>query len=145
MSSNSTPLNPGIVTAAAFIVAALGVAGAFNSYQTSIAYAKQFPDAYGGSAGQERFAAFNARVPASAEVGYFTDLDPSRGAYTPAFLSAQLALAPRVVKFVNGPSADRPQWALGNFTQPGDFAAAGNARGYTLVADLGNGVVLYRR
>ena len=140
-----------MVTAAAFIVATLGVAGAFNSYQTSIAYAKQFPDAYGGSAGQERFAAFNARVPASAEVGYFTDLDPSRGAYTPAFLSAQLALVPRVLKFVNGTivngatGGDRPEWALGNFTQPGDFAAAGNARGYALVADLGNGVVLFRR
>ena len=127
-------------------MAALGVAGAFNSYQTSIAYAKQFPDAYGGSAGEERFAAFIARVPASADVGYFTDLDPSRGAYTPAFLSAQLALVPRVLKFVNGTGGgDRPEWALGNFTMPGDFAAAGNARGYDLVADLGNGVVLFRR
>jgi hypothetical protein len=87
-----------------------------------------------------------ARAPASAGLGYFTDLDPAGAANAPAFLSAQLALAPRVVKFVGlGEAPDRPELALGNFTRPGDFAAAGSARGYKLEADLGNGVVLFRR
>ena len=39
----------------------------------------------------------------------------------------------------------KPDWAVGNFTKPMDFAAAGDARGYALAADLGNGVVLFRR
>jgi hypothetical protein len=50
-------------------------------------------------------------------------------------------VAPRAL-LLNDP---RPEWAVGNFTKPLDFAAAGAARGYQMIADLGNGVVLYRR
>jgi hypothetical protein len=38
-----------------------------------------------------------------------------------------------------------PEWAVGNFSKPQDYASAGDAHGYTLVADLGNGIVLFRR
>ena len=138
MASNST-----IVTVAALAVAVLGAAGAFNSYQVSSSYAAQYPDAYGGERAQTRFAPLFDRVPASAELGYLTDLDSSQPAYAPAFLAAQYAVAPRVLVFLNG--AERPDWAVGNFTRPMDFAAAGEARGYAMAADLGNGVVLFRR
>lgn len=138
MASNST-----LVTIAAVAVAVLGVAGAFNSYQVSATYAQQFPDAYGGERAQARFAPLLPRVPPAAELGYFTDLDSSQPAYAPAFLAAQYALVPRVLVFLDGHAT--PELAVGNFARPVDFAAAGEAHGYAMIADLGNGVVLFRR
>ena len=124
-------------------MAALGVFGALTSYQVSSNNAAQFPDAYGGGVAQIRFAPLNDRVPASAELGYFTDLDPAQPAYSAAFLAAQYAVAPRVLQFVDAQT--RPEWAVGNFTKPLDFVAAGAAQGYTMTADLGNGVILFHR
>ena len=132
-----------MITAAALAVAVLGAAGAFSSYQVSASYAQRYPDAYGGERAQVRFAPLGSRVPASAQLGYFTDLDPSQPAYAPAYLAAQYAVAPRVLVFLDGKT--RPEWAVGNFTKPQDFAAAGEAHGYAMTADLGNGVVLFRR
>jgi hypothetical protein len=139
----SVSVNSSRVTAALLTVAALGVCGALNSYQVSANYAAQFPDAYGGERAQARFAALAGRVPASAELGYFTDLDPAQPAYAPAFLSAQYAVAPRALVFVDGQT--HPDWAVGNFSKPADFAAIGEARGYAMIADLRNGVILFRR
>src|SRR5579883_2165443 len=133
----------GLITASAFFVAALGVFGAISSYQVSSSYAAQFPDAYGADRGQIRFAPLAGRVPLDAELGYVTDLPPSSPAAAPAFLSAQYAVAPRVLLALD--EGARPEWAVGNFSQPADFAAVGETRGYALVADLGNGVVLYHR
>ena len=135
--------NPTLITAVTLTVAALGALGALHSYQISSGYSGQYPDAYGGARAQERFAPLNDRVPASAELGYFTDLNGSQPAFEPAFLAAQYAVAPRVLLFLDG--RVQPEWAVGNFSRPQDFAAAGDAKGYTLVADLGNGVVLFRR
>lgn len=135
--------NPTLVTVAALAVAVLGAAGALSSYQVSASYAQQYPDAYGGERALLRFAPLLNRVPASAELGYFTDLDASQPAYAPAFLAAQYAVAPRVLTFLDGKT--RPEWAVGNFSKPLDFAAAGEARGYAMTADLGNGVVLFRQ
>jgi hypothetical protein len=135
--------NPTFVTAAALAVAVLGAAGAFSSYQVSASYAQQYPDAYGGERARTRFAPLTQRVPESAQLGYFTDLDPSQPAYAPAFLAAQYAVAPRALVFVD--AQEHPDLAVGNFSKPLDFAAAGDARGYAVVADLGNGVVLFKR
>ena len=132
-----------LVTVILLAVAVVAVYGALNSYQVSAEYARQYPDAYGGERARIRFAPLESKVPANAELGYFTDLDPSQAAYTPAFLAAQYAVAPRVLIFVDAKSM--PQWAVGNFSKPQDYASAGDARGYSLVADLGNGVVLFRR
>jgi hypothetical protein len=135
--------NPALIKAAALLVAILGAGGAFSSYQVSASYAQQYPDAYGGQRAQTRFAPLTQRVPDSAALGYFTDLDPSQPAYAPAFLAAQYAVAPRVLVFLDG--KDHPDLAVGNFSKPMDFAAAGEARGYAMTADLGNGVVLFKR
>ena len=137
------PSQSTLITAAATVVTVLGVAGAFTSYQVSASYSQQFPDAYGGERAQTRFAPLNNRVPANAVLGYFTDLDGLSPAYEPAFLAAQYAVAPRALDFLDGKR--QPELAVGNFSKPQDFAAAGEARGYAMVADLGNGVVLFRR
>ena len=132
-----------MVTAACLAVAVLAVFGSFNSYQNSRTYAAQFPDLYGGAKAQIRFAPLLERVPANAELGYFTDLDPLQPAAGSAFLAAQYAVAPRLL--LNVDAQVRPEWAVGNFSKPQDFAAAGAAKGYGIVEDLGNGVVLFRR
>jgi hypothetical protein len=132
-----------LVTVVLFVVAVVAVYGALNSYQVSAEYARQFPDAYGGDRARIRFAPLESKVPANAELGYFTDLNPSQSAYTPAFLAAQYAVAPRILTFLDAKTT--PEWAVGNFSKPQDYASAGDAHGYTLVADLGNGVVLFRR
>jgi hypothetical protein len=132
-----------LVTAASLAVGVLGAFGALNSYNVSSAYSEKFPDAYGGGAALTRFAPLLERVPAGAKLGYLTDLDPSQPAYTAAFLAAQYAVAPRML-FLDV-AKENPEWAVGNFSKPLDFAAAGSAQGYETVADLGNGVVLYHR
>src|SRR5260370_26917023 len=139
------PVSPraNAVTSVCLVVAALAVFAAMNSYQISARYAEQYPDAYGAGRAQTRFAPVLARVPANGRLGYITDLDPSTSAYSAAFLAAQYALAPREVILL-GPGV-APEIAVGNFTKPRDFAAAGAAQGYEITADLGNGVVLFHR
>lgn len=116
---------------------------ALNGYQVSAKSAEQYPDTYGVARGELRFAALIKRVPAAAQIGYITDLAPSSSAYDAALLATQYALAPRQL-FIIGAGAG-PEWAAGNFSRAADFAAVGAAHGYDLVADLGNGVILYRR
>jgi hypothetical protein len=134
---------PSFVVAASLTVAVLGIGGALNSYQASASYAEQFPDVYGGERARVRFARLAERVPASAELAYLTDLDPGQPAYDSAFLAAQYALAPRVLVFLHGQSP--PEWAVGNFSKAVDFTAAGEAQGYAMISDLGQGVILFRR
>jgi hypothetical protein len=132
-----------LVTVILIAVAVLAIYGALSSYQLSVQYASQYPDAFSGDRGRVRFAPASARIPPVAELGYLTDLDPAQPAYAPAFLSAQYALAPRALIIVN--ANNKPELAVGNFTKPQDFAAAGAALGYALETDLGNGVILFRR
>jgi hypothetical protein len=132
-----------IPTVACLAVGVLGVFGALNSYQVSRGYSKQFPDAYGGARAELRFAPLVARTAPDAELGYLTDLDPSGTAYAAAYLAAQFALAPRLLLIIDAQT--RPEWAVGNFAQARDYLQIGEARGYGLVADLGNGVALFHR
>ena len=139
----SSSRNTTLITVATLAVAALGAWGALNSYLVSAAYSQQYPDAYGGDRAQVRFAPLTGRIPPSAELGYITDLDPSQPAYAPAFLAAQYAVAPRGLVTVNAQS--RPEFAVGNFSRPSNFAAVGEAHGYSMVQDFGNGVILFHR
>ncbi len=144
MSSIPHPGNrAAIVNGACILVAILAILGARNSYQTSSDYAAQYPDQYGGASAEIRFAPLLARIPATAQIGYFTDLDPSQAVAGGVFLAAQYAVAPRLL--VNLDAQNQPEWAVGNFSKPQDYAAAGEAKGYSLVEDLGSGVVLFRR
>ena len=125
------------------VVAALAVFGAMNSYSLSADYARYSPDSFGSGRAQTRFSGVVEKLPPSARIGYFTDLDPKATLYTSEFLAVQYALAPRqLVMLGQGPA---PEWAVGNFSKPQDYAAAGQAQGYAIADDFGNGVVLFRR
>ena len=52
-------------------------------------------------------------------------------------------MAPRLLAPVRQGIA--AEWAVGNFSRPVDFVAAGAQAGYTMVADTGRGVVLFRK
>jgi hypothetical protein len=132
-----------LVTAVSIVVALVAVYGALNSYQVSAEYARQYPDAYGGERARIRFAPLFSRIPANAEIGYFSDLEASHPAFAPAFLAAQYAVAPRILLVPD--SKIMPEWAVGNFSKPQDYGPLGEAHGYSLAADLGNGVVLFHR
>jgi hypothetical protein len=131
------------VKAVLCVVALLAIYGSLNSYQTSVENARQFPDAYGADRARERFRGVIEKIPANAELGYFTDIDPAQTAYVSTFLAAQYALAPRLVEFLDDKA--KPEFAVGNFSRAGDFKGMGEARGYELMTDFGNGVVLYKR
>jgi len=127
-------------------VAALACAGAWRSYQVAGEYNAAFADVHRLGFSEARLAAIAERVPANAKVGLITDLDAAGqgyNAYHAALLGAQNAIAPRMLYQMN--DGARPEWALGNFFQPLDFAARGEQLGYVVEADLGNGVILYRR
>ncbi len=109
----------------------------------SVSYAQQFPDAYGRSLTESRLAPVIQRLPANARIGYITDLEPTNSMYSAVLLATQYALAPRQL-FVVG-KAIVPEWAVGVFMRPRDYTSAGAARGYEVVADMGDGVVLYRK
>lgn len=140
---NSSSTRPTLISVVLLGVGLVAVYGALNSYQVSAEYARQFPDAYGGERARIRFAPLDSKLPATAELGYMTDLSPSQPAYTPAFLAAQYAVAPRTLLFLDPKTM--PEWAVGNFSKPQDYASVADAHGYALVADLGNGIVLFRR
>lgn len=131
------------VTAVCLAAAVLLVFGGFKSYQVSSQFAERYPDTFGLARSHERFLPVIERVPPSGQLGYITELEPSAENYSALFLSAQYALAPRQLTILKG--TQRPEIALGNFTRPVDYAAAGAANGYTSATDFGNGVVLFRR
>ncbi len=132
-----------LVTVVLLAVALMAVYGALNSYQVSAEYARQYPDAYGGERARIRFAPLSSKIPANAQLGYFSDLDPSHPAFAPAFLAAQYAVAPRILLLLDAKTM--PEWAVGNFSKPKDYAALGESHGYSVASDLGNGVVLFHR
>ncbi len=87
-----------------------------------------------------RFRGVVETVPASAVIGYITDLDPKSTSATVIFRTAQYALAPRLLQL-----GSAQEWVIGNFSQSGDFQAIGAAQGLRLIRDYNNGVVLYHR
>jgi len=118
----------------------LAVWGSCESYSFESLYQQQFRDPYLISAQFPRFQALMNAVPERAELGYLTDAEPGSVTESSMALSAQYALAPRILEKSVG-----PEWALGNFTRPADFAASGQSKGLRLQQDFGNGVVLFRK
>jgi hypothetical protein len=125
------------VLAALIIVAIAAVLATANSLQLASQLA---PDPYSVEATVERFAVAADRLSPDGPVGYISDLRGQDS--TTAFLSARYALAPRLLTPV---AQAQPQQAIGNFSRPRNYAEAGLKVGYTLDADLGNGVVLYSK
>lgn len=127
---------------AVLVVAALAVFASINSYAVSKLIAEQQRDRYGIAAAELRFASALVVLPPGAIVGYITDMPLSEPVGPIAFMSAQYALGPHPLVPVE---TGRTEWAIGNFAHPDDFAARGAQAGFTLVADLGGGAVVYRR
>jgi hypothetical protein len=139
----NTPVDSGRVVAGVLAVAVLTVLAALNSYQVSQANAIQFADPYGAALAETRFAAALEQLPRDAVLAYVSDMRLGELAGTTAYLAAQYALAPRMVI----PAEENPaaEWAVGNFSKPSDYAAAGAKIGFTMVRDFGSGVIVYRK
>jgi hypothetical protein len=137
------PAANGRVVAGVLAVAVLAVLASLDSYQVSAANAQRFPDPYGVGLAEQRFATVVQQLPPHATLTYISDLPLNQTAGTTAFLAAQYALAPRPVI----PADDHPatEWGIGNFSRPSDYAPVGAKAGFTMVADFGSGVILYRR
>ena len=118
----------GIVAVAAVLVSA-------DSLQLS---SQLQQDPWSVDAAVQRFQPAAARLPATGAIGYISDLAVNSA----AFLTAQYALAPRLLVPVGNAE---PEQAIGNFSKPSDYAGIGAKAGYRVEADLGNGVILYRK
>jgi len=137
------PATNGRVVAGVLAVAVLAVLASLNSYQVSSANAQRFPDPYGVGVAEQRFATVVRQLPPNASLTYISDLPLNETSGTTAFLAAQYALAPRPL-FPAGDHA-ATDWGIGNFSRPSDYAPIGAKAGFTMVADFGSGVILYRR
>lgn len=127
---------------AVLAVCALGLFGAILNYSAAAKAAKE-SDPYRIGAQKERFGAAQGRLPANAVVGYISDVPTADALGQAMFFGAQYALAPRLL--VGAEAGTKPEWWIGSFSKPQDYAAAGAAQGLVLVEDLGQGVVLFRR
>lgn len=130
---------PASLLAAVFALALLAPLGALQSYRVAKELAAASDDPYGVARAVERLSPLRDRLPDSARVVYFTDVPVNTEAGTAAFLAAQYALAPCLL--VDAGATPQPEWAVGNFSKPQDYSRPG----YALVADFGNGAILYRR
>jgi hypothetical protein len=124
-------------------VALLAVVATANSYQNASQLAQAQPDPYGASSADRRFAPALDKLPKDVPLAYLSDLPIGPKAGTTAFLCAQYAVAPHLLIPVE--HAASLEWAVGNFAQQGDYAAAGARAGFGVVADIGSGVVVFRR
>lgn len=130
------------VRVVAAIALLASVAAAFQSFDIARQLAQHSPDPFQIGIALLRFSGLGARLPGDAVVGYMSDLPPGDRA-TLAFLQAQYALAPRLLRPL--PARTLPQWAVGNFSRPLDVRETGARHGYVVEQDFGNGVVLYRK
>jgi hypothetical protein len=101
-------------------------------------------DGYGAGRTIERMAEAQGLLPPGARVLYLSDVGRDNDAGTLAFLTAQHALAPRLL--VPPDKAKEADWAIGNFASPrADFRSYGEAQGFEIVRNCGGGVVVYRK
>jgi hypothetical protein len=131
---------PQVRVIAGLMIAAIGaVYASVDSLQLA---SQSQPDPWGVESAGQRFSGAAQSLATQETVGYLSDLPVSDDAGMAAFRAAQYALAPHLLTPI-GPTG--PQQAVGNFAKPTDYAAFGAKSGYSMVADLGNGVVLYKK
>jgi hypothetical protein len=131
------------VIAASIAAGAIALFGGMTAYSVSRVLNKASKDPFHVQIALEQFAPVRARVPATAVLGYASDLPLSSDAGKAGFFAAQYALAPRIL--VDSASRDRFEYVLGNWARKQDYAAAGKSRGLDPIEDLGNGIFLYRK
>jgi len=138
-----------VIVAGARPIAALAIASVL-AMGASIEYfglieklTQQSGDGYRIGVQVDRFAPIAARTGGAARLGYFNDREKGSVGAQAALSSAQFALAPQLL-IVDQERKDI-EWWVGDFTAPREFVKIGDVLGMSLAADLGNGVVLYRR
>jgi hypothetical protein len=122
-------------------IALVALFAEFQEYRLTDAYAHAEQDPYMINAQPDRLRDAVSYLPDRAVVGYLSDLDLGAVAGQSAYFGVMYALAPRLVTR----SADDPQWVVGNFSHPLDYAAAGAPHRLDVVKDFGNGIVLFKR
>ena len=122
-------------------VALLSIAAAAQAYRSADAYARAYQDPYEINAQPQRLREAVPYLPENAPVGYLSDVSFEVTLGSAAYFGVMYALAPRLMTR----SADGPEWVVGNFSHPLDYAAAGRQHQLELVKDFGNGIVLFRR
>lgn len=94
------------------------------------------PDPYQVATQKDRFDGLKGEMRSPLVIGYVTDVPFQSG----IFLAVQYVLAPLLL--VDNPG---PDWVVGDFSKPMDYADFGRARRLTLVKDFSNGVVLFKK
>jgi hypothetical protein len=129
--------------AAVAIVAALAAGASMEYFGLFEKLTAESGDAYRIGAVVERFAMVAPRTANAPRIGYFNDREPGSVAQQGALSVAQFALAPQIL--VQDENRKEIEYWVGDFNAPRDFAGIGKVQGLELVAELGQGVVLYRR
>jgi len=122
-------------------IALLCLISGLQAYRAGDAYGRAYQDPYMIGAQPARLGEAVRLLPANTVVGYLSDLSFTDTPGQAAYFGVAYALAPRLLTR----SADDPQWVIGNFSHPMDFAAAGAAHHLAIVRDFGNGVVIFQR
>lgn len=125
------------------IVSALAAGASMEYFGLLEKLTEKSGDAYHIGNVVERFAGIPNRTGNARLLGYFNDRTPGSVAQQAALTSAQFALAPQIL--VQDEKRKDVEYWIGDFNAPRDFAGIGQVQGLDLVADLGQGVVLYRR
>jgi|SRR5581483_2005470 len=123
-------------------VSVLALWSAINFYGATEEAVGPNADVYKIGEQAARFHDLAAALPATGVVGYVSDVSTDVVLGGVLFSGAQYTLAPRLVTTQKMNPA--PEWVVGDFSKPVDFAQFGAARGLVLTRDFGNGVVLYR-
>jgi hypothetical protein len=135
--------NPWLLLIGACLLSVLALVGSFNARRELSDEQRAYRDPYRVNVQSQRFGQAGELLPARGVVGYVSDMEFTSTAGLAAFLTAQYTLAPRAL--VAAASAQRPEWVVGNFAHPQDYAATGSPLGLQVVRDFGEGVVVYRR
>ena len=129
--------------AALALVSVIAIGASIEYFGLIEQQTEQSADKFRIEAQINRFAPVAARTGGTARLGYFNDREKGSVAAQAALSSAQFALAPQLL-VVDEARRDVEFW-VGDFSTPREFAKIGDVMDLALVADLGNGVVLYRR
>jgi len=134
---------PHLVAAAAGLVALLALFSAMDFWRATQDYNRTNPDPYRIGYQPRRFAKAAQETPEDAVLGYISDLDFGELHGSTAFFAAQYALTPRIL--VPWQSEFAKDLVLGSFARLPDVEQVAAENGLTVVRDLGEGVVLFRK
>ena len=129
--------------AALAVVAAMAAVASIEYFGLTERLTEQTGDAFRIAAQVDRFKGVAALTKGSEKLGYFHDRQRGSNAAAMAPSAAQFALAPTLL--VPDEKRGKVEFWVGDFSASAEYAKIGAARGLTVAADLGSGVVVYRK